>query len=87
MIYLGMDVHKDSITIAELSAAITGDFVMRANEVNPVIRVLQAQEIDVAALHSHMLAEGPRLFFMHFGTNAVSVGPEFRRKRSTLPIP
>ena len=59
---------------------------MHANEVNPVIRALHAQEINVVALHSHMLAEESRLFFMHFGTNAVSVGPEFRRKRSTLPI-
>ena len=47
-------------------AAITGDFVMRANEVNAVIRALKAHGIDVAALHSHMLAEEPRLFFMHF---------------------
>jgi hypothetical protein len=50
-------------------AAITGDFVMTANEVNPVIRALQVQGIQVAALHNHMLEEGPRLFFMHFWAN------------------
>ena len=50
-------------------AAITGDFVLRANEVNAVIRALKAHGIDVAALHSHMLAEEPRLFFMHFWAN------------------
>jgi hypothetical protein len=47
-------------------AAITGDFVLAANEVNPVIKALRKNEIEVTALHSHMLAEQPRLFFMHF---------------------
>src|SRR5205823_10856892 len=47
-------------------AAITGDFVLRANEVNPVIRALRDNGIEVTALHSHMLTDEPRLFFMHF---------------------
>ena len=46
--------------------ATTGDFVLAADEVNPVIRELQARSIEVTALHSHMLRESPRLFFMHF---------------------
>src|SRR6185436_17228214 len=50
-------------------AAITGDFVLLANEVNPVIRELRAGGIAVTALHSHMLDETPRLFFMHFWAN------------------
>lgn len=50
-------------------AAITGDFVMTANEVNPVIKALRANGIEVTALHSHMLTEQPRLFFMHFWAN------------------
>ena len=50
-------------------AAITGDFVLRANEVNPVIRALRANGIEVTAIHSHMLDEEPRLFFMHFWAN------------------
>jgi hypothetical protein len=50
-------------------AAITGDFVMTAEEVNPVIKVLRANGIEVTALHSHMLDEQPRLFFMHFWAN------------------
>ncbi len=47
-------------------AAITGDFVMVASEVNRVIRALRSHDIAVSALHSHMLAESPRLLFMHF---------------------
>jgi hypothetical protein len=50
-------------------AAITGDFVMIASEVNPVIRSLQDNGITPTALHSHMLTESPRLFFMHFWAN------------------
>jgi hypothetical protein len=46
--------------------ATTGDFVLVADEVNPVIRELQSYGIAVTALHSHMLREEPRLFFMHF---------------------
>ena len=54
-------------------AAITGDFVLLGKEVNPVIRVLQENGIEVTALHSHMLTEEPRLFFMHFWANEDAV--------------
>jgi Domain of Unknown Function (DUF1259) len=50
-------------------AAITGDFVLAADEVNPVIKALRENGIEVTALHSHMLMEQPRLFFMHFWAN------------------
>jgi Domain of Unknown Function (DUF1259) len=50
-------------------AAITGDFVMIASEVNPVIKALRSGGIEITALHSHMLDEQPRLFFMHFWAN------------------
>lgn len=50
-------------------AAITGDFVLTADEVNPVIKALRANGIEVTALHSHMLDEQPRVFFMHFWAN------------------
>jgi hypothetical protein len=50
-------------------AAITGDFVLAGNEVNPVIRALRSNGIEVTAVHSHMLDEEPRLFFLHFWAN------------------
>jgi Domain of Unknown Function (DUF1259) len=50
-------------------AAITGDFVLVAGEVNPVMRALRENGIAVTAVHSHMLDESPRLFFMHFWAN------------------
>jgi hypothetical protein len=50
-------------------AAITGDFVLIASEVNPVIKGLRDNGIEVTALHSHMLTDSPHLFFMHFWAN------------------
>lgn len=50
-------------------AATTGDFVLTADEVNPVIKALRAHGIEVTALHNHMLDDQPRLFFMHFWAN------------------
>ena len=50
-------------------AAITGDFVLIAKEVNPVAKALRDSGIEVTALHNHMLDDQPRLFFMHFWAN------------------
>ncbi len=50
-------------------AAITGDFVLTAAEVNPVIRALRDGGIEVTSLHNHLLNDEPRLFFMHFWAN------------------
>jgi hypothetical protein len=50
-------------------AAITGDFVLTAAEVDPVLKALLMGNIEVTALHSHMVHEEPRLFFMHFWAN------------------
>ncbi len=50
-------------------AAVTGDFVLIAAEVKPVMQALRNARIEITALHSHMLTEEPRLFFMHFWAN------------------
>ena len=50
-------------------AAVTGDFVLTAGEVNPVLRTLRENGIEVTAVHNHMLDDQPRLFFMHFWAN------------------
>ena len=47
-------------------AAITGDFVLLADEVNPVVKELTAYGIAVTAIHNHMLYDNPRLFMLHF---------------------
>jgi hypothetical protein len=68
----------ESINFQETASgqvATTGDFVLKAEEVNPVISALEEHNIQVTALHSHMLTEQPRLLFMHFWAagNAESV--------------
>jgi len=50
-------------------AAITGDFVLIAKEVNPVAKALREHGIEVTAIHNHMLDDDPHLFFMHFWAN------------------
>jgi Domain of Unknown Function (DUF1259) len=50
-------------------AAITGDFVLAGDEVQPVLKTLRENGIEVTAIHSHMLTEQPRMIFMHFWAN------------------
>ena len=47
-------------------AATTGDFVLLADEVNPVVKALTENGITPTAIHTHMLKDEPRLFMMHF---------------------
>jgi hypothetical protein len=51
-------------------AVTTGDFVLAASEVTPVLGALRGAGIDVTALHNHLGQEEPRLFFLHFWGNA-----------------
>lgn len=70
-------------------AAITGDFVLRAAEVGPVMRALQSGGIAITALHSHMTDEQPRLLFMHFWANddAVKLAQVLRRGLGVVAHP
>jgi hypothetical protein len=70
------------------NVATTGDFVLTADEVNPVITELQAHHILVTALHSHMLTEQPRLFFMHFWSvgSPESVGAGIKASLSRISV-
>ena len=47
-------------------AAVAGDFTMLENEVAPVIKALVENEIEVVAVHNHMVHEQPRIFFLHY---------------------
>ncbi|HWI36984.1 MAG TPA: DUF1259 domain-containing protein [Burkholderiales bacterium] len=66
---LGMGIAINFQPTGNGKAAITGDFVLTGKEVNPVLKALRDNGIEVTALHSHMLDEQPRLFFMHFWAN------------------
>ena len=47
-------------------AAVAGDFTMLENEVAPVIKALVENNIEVVAVHNHMVHENPRIFFLHY---------------------
>jgi hypothetical protein len=47
-------------------AAVDGDFIMTAAEVQPVLRALRKAGIHVVALHNHMAGEQPAYYFTHF---------------------
>ena len=66
-------------------AVATGDFVLLGTEVKPVIAALEAGAIEVTALHSHMIGESPRLFFMHFWANG-DAGTIARALRSAIDL-
>ena len=63
---LGLGTAINFQPTADGKAAITGDFVLLASEVNPVIRALSENGISPTSLHNHLLSEEPRLFFVHF---------------------
>jgi hypothetical protein len=62
------------------NAHIAGDIAMLDPEVNPVIRALRKNDLEVVALHSHMLGEQPRIIFLHYyGTGpAATLAQGFR---------
>lgn len=47
-------------------AAVAGDFTMLEEEVEPVLKALVENGIEVVALHNHMVHEQPRIFFLHY---------------------
>jgi hypothetical protein len=47
-------------------AAVDGDFIMTANEVQPVLHTLRKAGIHIVALHNHMIGEQPAYYFTHF---------------------
>ncbi len=48
------------------AAFIAGDFAMLEAEVNPVIKALRSRDIEVVAVHNHMIGEQPRIMFLHY---------------------
>ena len=47
-------------------AVVDGDFAMRENELQGVLKALRAADINVVAIHNHMTYEQPRVVFLHF---------------------
>lgn len=63
---LGITTGVNFQPLGDNRAAINGDFVMTAGEVQHVIQALRKGAIDVVELHNHSFDEQPRLFYLHF---------------------
>ncbi len=50
----------------QADAHIAGDMAMLEHEVNPVIKALRAHNLEVVAVHNHMLGDTPRIMFLHY---------------------
>ena len=46
-------------------AAVTGDFALLPAETAPVVAALRANDVEVTAIHNHMLSEEPHLVYVH----------------------
>ena len=66
---MGMAIPINFQPTGDGRAAITGDFVLLASKVTPVLTALRGNGIEVTALHNHMLDDQPRMFFVHFWAN------------------
>jgi hypothetical protein len=47
-------------------AHIAGDIAMLQSEVNSVIKTLRAHNLEVVAVHNHMLGDDPHMIFLHY---------------------
>ena len=48
------------------NAAIAGDVAMLASEVQPVLKALRKNGLDVVAIHHHMTGTQPTIYFLHY---------------------
>ena len=51
---------------SEQVAVVDGDFAMLEDEVQSVLKALRAANINVVAIHNHMIGESPRYVFLHY---------------------
>jgi hypothetical protein len=67
------------------NAIVDGDFAVREVELQPVLKSLRAEGINIVAIHNHMTQEEPRTLFLHYwGKGAVE--PLARSLRKALDM-
>jgi hypothetical protein len=55
-----------AFTGSDEQAVVDGDFAMREDELQPVLKAMRARGIHVVAIHQHMTHEEPRYVFLHY---------------------
>jgi hypothetical protein len=48
------------------NAVVDGDFAVLEDELQPVLKSLRAEGINIVAIHHHMTHEQPRILFLHY---------------------
>jgi Domain of Unknown Function (DUF1259) len=48
------------------AAFVDGDFAMMERELQPVLRAMRKEGINIVAIHQHMMQENPRILFLHY---------------------
>jgi len=48
------------------NALVDGDFAVLESELQPVLKSLRHDRINIVAIHSHMTDENPRILFLHY---------------------
>jgi hypothetical protein len=48
------------------NAVVDGDFVVLEKELQPVLKSLRKNDINIVAIHHHMSGEEPRMLFLHY---------------------
>ena len=69
----GMDVGKEmgvntwaAFAGSDDNALVDGDFAVKENELQPVLKSLRHDGVNIVAIHSHMTDENPRILFLHY---------------------
>lgn len=57
---------------SEALASMDGDFIMTADEMQPVMHALRGAGIHIVAVHNHMAGGEPQFFFLHFWGKGVA---------------
>jgi hypothetical protein len=71
---------------SDSSAEVAGDVAMLSQEVTPVLKALRGNGLNVVAIHNHMTATQPMIYFLHYwGTgSAESLATGFKAALSEL---
>jgi hypothetical protein len=51
---------------ADDNALVDGDFAVLENELQPVLKSLRHDGVNIVAIHNHMTQENPRILFLHY---------------------
>lgn len=54
-------------------ATVMGDLVLLASELGPALRALAERDIDVTAIHNHLVGAEPQLAYVHFHAHGSAV--------------